>query len=73
MRETLKKARRERGFTQQVVAERIPISLNYYKKIEGGARLGAIDIWDRLEDLFSIPQRELRVIPRSRPFQEGSP
>lgn len=61
-RENLKKARQAAGMTQQQVADFLKISLVYYQKIEQGDRTGAIEIWDTLEDLFSIHQRTLREI-----------
>lgn len=60
MRLNLKTARRRAGLTQQQVADRLGITLRYYKDIESGVKLGAIDLWDMLEDLFGIHQRELR-------------
>lgn len=62
MRENLKHARKEKGLTQQQVADQLGIGLRYYKQIEYGERLGSVDIWDRLEDLFSVHQRILREI-----------
>lgn len=62
MRENLKKARREAGMTQQQVADKLDIGLRYYKSLENGERLGGIEIWDALEDLFKIHQRKLREI-----------
>ena len=60
MRETLKKARREAGLTQQAMADKLGINLRYYKAIESGERLGSIQIWDGLEDLLKVNQRILR-------------
>lgn len=60
MRQMLKNARRAAGLTQQQVADRLGITLRYYKDIESGVKLGAIDLWDMLEYLFGIHQRELR-------------
>lgn len=62
MRETLKSARKEKGLTQQEVADHLGISLVYYQKIEQGSRTGDFEIWDSLEDLFNIHQRKLREI-----------
>lgn len=62
MRENLKKARNEKNMTQQAVADYLGISLVYYQKIEQGTRTGDFEIWDSLEDLFSIHQRKLREI-----------
>ena len=60
MRETLKNARQKAGMTQQEVAEYLGISVRMYQRIENGDSLGKIIHWDKLEDLFSIPQRSLR-------------
>lgn len=59
-RENLKKARTDKGMTQQQVADYLGISLNYYQRIEYGTRTGNFQVWDNLEDLFSIHQRTLR-------------
>ncbi len=61
-RENLKKARKEKGLTQQQIADYLNISLIYYQKIEQGIRTGDYVIWDSLEDLFRIHQRKLREI-----------
>lgn len=62
MRENLKNARKEARLTQKAVAEYLGIAEQYYQAIEYGKRLGAIEIWDKLEDLFSVHQRKLREI-----------
>lgn len=62
MRQNLKKARNAAGMTQQQMADKLSISLIYYQKIEAGERLGAVDLWDRLEDITGIHQRKLREI-----------
>lgn len=59
-REALKEARRRAGMTQQAVADSLGISLRYYQNIEAGDRTGDFEIWDALEDMFSVHQRELR-------------
>lgn len=61
MRENLKAARKARGMTQQQVADELGISLIGYRQIESGARIGKIETWDKLEDLFESHQRILRV------------
>lgn len=60
MRENLRKARKEKGLTQKQVAEAVGISQIGYQQIERGVRVGKIETWDKLEDLFCIPQRVLR-------------
>ena len=61
-RENLKKARREAGMTQKQVDEYLGISEQAYQKIEYGTRIGKIELWDKLEDLFNIHQRVLREL-----------
>lgn len=61
-RNNLRKARMDRGMTQQGVADQLGISLGYYQKIEQGTRTGDFEIWDGLEDIFKIHQRILREI-----------
>lgn len=60
MRKQLKKARMKAGLTQQQMAEKLDISLRYYKNIEAGERTGDVTLWDDLEDLLGIHQRILR-------------
>lgn len=60
MRKNLKEARQRAGMTQKEVAERLGIGERRYQDIEYGKTLGSIKHWDALEDLFQIPQRQLR-------------
>lgn len=60
MRERLKAERIKRGWTQKDVAEKLGMSLIGYRQIESGARIGRIETWDALEDMFGVHQRELR-------------
>lgn len=62
MRKNLKEARQRAGMTQKEVAEYLRIHERYYKSLESGERLGGIEIWDALEDLFHINQRKLREL-----------
>lgn len=62
IRKTLKEARIAKGMTQKEVAEYLGVIERHYKAIEYGERLGSIEIWDKLEDLFSIHQRKLREL-----------
>lgn len=59
-RPNLKRARIDKGMTQQQVADHLGISLRHYQHIECGDRNGDFQLWDDLEDLFSIHQRDLR-------------
>lgn len=62
MREKLKAVRRAAGMTQQDMADRLGMSLRQYKNIESGKSVGTVAMWDELEDLFGINQRELRAM-----------
>ena len=70
MRKNLKEARQKAGMTQKQVAEYLGVIERHYKAIEYGERLGSIDIWDKLEDLFCVNQRILRVNVENRPCKE---
>ena len=72
MRENLKKARLDIGMTQQQMADKLGISLNYYQKIEASDRTGDFPLWDTLEDITGIHQRILRAISDSRHGREAS-
>jgi len=69
----LKSARQKAGMTQQKVADYLHTEIRYYKQIESGERLGSIKIWDALEDLFAIHQRELRKISEIHPDKADNP
>ena len=60
MRKNLKEARQRAGMTQKQVAEYLGIGERRYQDIEYGKTLGSIKHWDALEDLFQVPQRQLR-------------
>lgn len=72
MRKNLKEARQKASMTQNQVAEYLGINLRYYKKIESGNMLGAIHLWDFLEDLFGIHQRQLREISENHHDKEDN-
>lgn len=60
MRENLKNARKAAGMTQKQVAEHLGITLTAYQYMECGERVGRVELWDTLENLFKIHQRVLR-------------
>ncbi|MBU5627743.1 helix-turn-helix domain-containing protein [Oscillibacter sp. MSJ-2] len=62
MRENLRAARKAKGMTQQAMADELGVHERYYKALESGERLGSIEIWDRLEDMFGVNQRVLREV-----------
>ena len=61
VRTILYNARKSKDMTQREVSEVLGISEIYYRKIEAGDRDGRNELWDNLEALFGIPQRELRT------------
>lgn len=72
MRENLRKARTDKNMTQKQVAEYLNVIERHYKAIEYGERLGSIDLWDELEDLFEINQRVLREISENHHDKEDN-
>ena len=52
--------RTRRGLSQEQVAYKIGMTKQGYNRIELGRRGASADIWDALEDLFGVDQRELR-------------
>lgn len=69
MRANLKAARKAAGMTQQAVADYLCVSDRHYKFMESGQVVGNVELWDKLEDLFSVHQRVLR---ENHPDKEGS-
>lgn len=72
MRKNLSNARKEKGLTQQQMADRLEISLRYYQNIEAGSRTGDFTIWDTLEDITGIHQRKLREISENHHDLKGN-
>lgn len=58
----IQQVRIQAGYTQKQVAEYLGIHPNSYQRIEYGTRKGSVETWDKLEDLFHVPQRDLRLI-----------
>lgn len=56
----LRKYRLERGWTLDYVAKQIGVTKTAIHDLEVGKRIGSIPVWDALEDLFNLPQRQLR-------------
>lgn len=60
MRIWLRRERDEHGLTQREMAEHLNISTRQYQRIETGASVGSIKIWDALQEWFHIDQKILR-------------
>ena len=56
----LRRLRKEKGWTQGDVAKIVGVTKTAIHDIETGKRQGSIPVWDALEDLFGVSQRELR-------------
>ena len=65
MRIILKNERLKKELTQKELAKQLNISERYYQAIELGEQQGSIAVWDKLEDIFNIPQRQLRKLNKS--------
>lgn len=51
--------RKNIGFTQAKIAEKLGYSRTYYAQVETGFRIGGAEFWRRLQELFFIPNKEL--------------
>lgn len=60
----LRKYRLERGWTLEHVAKQIGVTKTAIHDLEVGKRIGSVPVWDALEDLFGVPQRQLRAIEK---------
>jgi transcriptional regulator with XRE-family HTH domain len=54
MHEWLRKARKEKNFTQQYVAEKCGIAANYYSYIETGERRPSVAVAKKIAALFGF-------------------
>ena len=54
LNERLREIRRDKGKTQQEVADMIGISITSYNLIEQGRKIGRIETWKKLQLLFNI-------------------
>lgn len=61
-RELLNKTRKEMGISATQMANILGITRRYYLKIESGDRMGTPTLWDAIEDVIGINQRELRQL-----------
>lgn len=73
MRENLRQARRDKGMTQQDIANELGITLRHYQKIEYANLKGSFEVWDALEDLLGVHQRILRENTSNHLDREENP
>ena len=71
MRENLKRARKEKGLTQQQTADLLGIGLRHYQKLEANQTNGSFELWDALEDILGKHQRILRENGDNRVLKEN--
>lgn len=57
--EKMKILRITHNMTQSDVAEKIGISLSLYNLIENGKRVGSIETWKKIQELFSLSDKEM--------------
>jgi len=55
----LKRARKERGFSQMVLSEKCDTTSNYIGQIEMGRRIPSFDKIEKIADALEIPSYEL--------------
>ena len=65
MRQNLIDARESADLAIPQMAALLKITERYYRYIEAGRREGKGYIWDKLQDLFGIDQRELRKVAKT--------
>jgi len=68
MRKNLQEVRKKKGLTQEQAANALGIPYNTYRVYESGKVGTTAETWDKIEDFFGVPQRELRkLFPVERP------
>ena len=65
--------RRERGYTQEVFAERAGVSLKFIQRVEGGRENLTVRSLTRFASLLQVAVAELFGEPRSRTVRKGRP
>lgn len=70
---TLKKFRKERGFTQQEVADYLNVGRSSYTKYESAVHIPDIYVLDKLATLFNVTIDELvgRCVPEQKEDNSG--
>lgn len=61
MRDRLRSERKTRKWTQPQIAEQIGVTVRTYQNYESGHRTPSLEVANKLEDLFGLPQRELLI------------
>lgn len=59
IRSKLRERRLSLGYTQQKVADLVPITRTYYTELENGNRKGSLEIWLLIGKALDIPETEL--------------
>jgi len=60
LRNNLINVRKEYNLSIQDMCDYLNIKERMYRYIESGMRTGRTEIWDKLEELFDTPQKQLR-------------
>lgn len=51
--------RKERGWDQITAANAIGVHVNAYAKIEQGKSRGKVDVWNKIQQVYNIPDEEM--------------
>ena len=66
MRDRLRLERKARAWTQPYTAAQVGVTVRTYQNYESGHRTPSLEVANKLEDLFGLPQRELLVDTKSQ-------
>ncbi len=61
----LRQFRSDLGLRQEEIAEKIGVTRQIYGYVEQGKRMGTVEFWQRLQEVFSVPPNLLLVIQKS--------
>ena len=66
MENKLKRRRKELGFTQSFVAQKVGVGRPYYAQIENGHRKGSLAVWIAISRVLDFPENELVAYMKER-------
>lgn len=74
MGERLKQLRKERGWTQRQLAEKLETDPHYISAIENGKRGAGKDLLERYGEIFELSQEEIeKMLPNGKEGEEYPP
>ena len=57
--------RKQRGWSQAEVANKLKIPVNLYAAIEQGKSRGKVDVWLKIQDLYEVPDSDMWKLIKS--------